>query len=35
MAEYNLELKHLPGTKNRADALSWRPDHYKGEEDND
>ena len=34
MAEYNLELKHLPGIKNRADALSRRPDFYKGEEDN-
>ena len=34
MAEYDLELKHLPGIKNRADALSQRPDFYKGEEDN-
>ena len=34
MAEYDLELKHLPGIKNRADPLSRRPDHCKGEEDN-
>ena len=34
-AEYDLELKHLPGIKNRADPLSRRPDHTKGEEDND
>ena len=34
MAEYDLKLKHLPGIKNRADALSRRPDYYKGE-DND
>ena len=35
MAEYDLELKHLLGIKNRADALSQRPDFHKGEEDND
>jgi hypothetical protein len=35
MAEYDLELKHLLGVKNRADLLSWRLDHYKGEADND
>ena len=34
LAEYDLELKHLPGIKNRADPLSRRPDYTKGEEDN-
>jgi len=35
LGDYNLELKHLPGTKNHADGLSRRPDHDQGEEDND
>ena len=34
LAEYDLELKHLPGIKNRADPLSRQPDYTKGEEDN-
>ena len=33
--EYDFKLVHLPGKKNgRADALSRRPDHDMGEEDN-
>src|SRR5260221_736647 len=35
LADYNLELKHLPGTKNRADPLSRRPDHNDGSQDNE
>ena len=35
LGDYNLELRHLPGTKNHADALSRRPDYDQGEEDND
>ena len=27
LADYDIELKHLPGIKNRADPLSRRPDH--------
>ena len=34
LADYDLELKHLPGTKNRADPLSQRPDHDNRSEDN-
>src|SRR5712691_11364616 len=34
LSDYNLVLKHLPGTKNRADALSRRPDHADGQDDN-
>ena len=35
LGDYNLELKHLPGTKNHADGLSRQPDYDQGEEDND
>ena len=35
LAEYNLELKHLPGIKNRADPLSRRPDFDDGSGDNE
>ena len=35
IGNYNLELKHVPGTKNHEDALSRRPDHDDGTEDND
>src|SRR5712691_9946752 len=35
LADYNLELKHLPGIKNRADPLSRRPDYDNGSEDNE
>ena len=34
LGDYNLELKHLPGTKNHADGLSRQPDYDQGE-DND
>ena len=34
LSDYNLVLKHLPGTKNRADTLSQRPDHVDGQNDN-
>ena len=33
--EYDFELVHIAGTRNgQADALSRRPDHDKGDEDN-
>ena len=35
LADYNLELKHLPGIKNHADPLSRRPDHNDGSNDNE
>ena len=35
LADYNLELRHLPGVKNRADPLSWRLDHDDGGSDNE
>jgi hypothetical protein len=35
MADYNLELKHLPGPKNHADPLSRRPDFDDGSSDNE
>jgi hypothetical protein len=35
LADYNIELKHLPGTKNHADPLSRRPDHDDGSTDNE
>ena len=35
LMEYDFELRHISGKKNgRADALSRRPDHDEGEEDN-
>jgi hypothetical protein len=35
LMEYDFELEHISGKKNgRADALSRRPDHDTGEEDN-
>jgi Integrase zinc binding domain len=34
LGDYNLELKHLPGTKNHANGLSRQPDYDQGEEDN-
>jgi len=34
LADYNLELKHLPGVKNCADPLSRRLDHDDGSSDN-
>jgi hypothetical protein len=35
LGDYNLKLKHLPGTKNHADGLSRQPDYNQGREDND
>src|ERR1700677_2921263 len=35
LSEFNIELKHIPGTNNGcADALSRRPDYDQGESDN-
>jgi hypothetical protein len=35
LADYNLELQHLPGIKNQADPLSQQPDHNDGLTDNE
>jgi hypothetical protein len=35
LADFDYELRHIAGTKNWADALSRRPDHTEGKEDND
>jgi hypothetical protein len=35
LGDYNLELKHLPGTKNHANGLSRQPDYNQGGEDTD
>jgi hypothetical protein len=35
LADYNFTLIHQPGTSNKADALSRRPDFYDGSADND
>ena len=34
LADYNISIEHHPGTKNRADPLSCRPDHDDGSRDN-
>ena len=34
LADYNISIEHHPGTKNRADPLSHRPDHDNGSRDN-
>src|SRR6202158_968983 len=34
LAEYNYTLVHLPGTSNKADGLSRRPDLHDGSDDN-
>ena len=34
LADYNISIKHHPGTTNRADPLSHRPDHNDGSRDN-
>ena len=34
LADYNISIEHHPGTKNRADPLSRRPDHDDGSWDN-
>ena len=36
LSEFDIELKHIPGTTNgRADALSRRPDYDQGTQDNE
>jgi hypothetical protein len=35
LANYNFTLTHQPGNINKADALSRRPDHHTGDNDND
>ena len=35
LADYNIELKHLPGTKNCANPLSRWPDHNNGSNNNE
>ena len=35
LADFDLELKHIPGPTNKADGLSRRPDHDDGSEDNE
>ncbi len=34
LADYNIQIQHRPGTQNRADPLSRRPDYDDGKEDN-
>ena len=34
LADFDLELRHIPGATNKADALSRRPDHDDGSQDN-
>jgi hypothetical protein len=35
LADYNLELRHLPGIKNQVDPLSQQPDYDDGSTDNE
>jgi len=35
LEDFNYQLKHIPGTHNRVDALSRRPDHDDGSDDNE
>ena len=35
LADFDLELCHIPETTNKANTLSRRPDHYKGAKDNE
>ena len=35
LADFDLELRHIPGSTNKADALSQRPDHNNGSQDNE
>jgi RNase H-like domain found in reverse transcriptase len=35
LADFNLEIKHLPGRRNQADPLSRRPDYNNGLQDNE
>ena len=34
LANFDLELQHIPGSTNKADALSRQPDHDHGSQDN-
>jgi hypothetical protein len=34
LADFNLEIKHLPGHRNQADPLSRCPDYNNGSQDN-
>ena len=34
LADFDLELRHIPGSINKADALSRQPDHDDGSQDN-
>ena len=34
LADYNIQIQHRPGTQNRADLLSRRPDYDDRREDN-
>ena len=35
LTDFDLELRHIPGSTNKADALSRRPDHDDGSQDNE
>ena len=35
LADFDLKLRHIPGSTNKADALSQRPDHDDGSQDNE
>jgi hypothetical protein len=35
LADFNLEIRHLPGRRNQADPLSRRPDYDNGVQDNE
>lgn len=35
LADFDLKLRHIPGSANKADALSQRPDHDDGLQDNE
>ena len=35
LADFDLKLRHIPGLTNKADALSRRPDHDDGSQDNE
>jgi hypothetical protein len=35
LEDFNYQLRHIPGTRNRANALSRRPDHDDRSGDND
>ena len=35
LADFDLELQHIPGSTNKADALSWWPDHDNRSQNNE